>query len=309
MVLDPEIALALERVQAGGWLPLTGGTPAQARTKYRDLSLVRRGEGYLPEPVAEVGDTTFDGPGGSLAARVYVPGHPIDAVVVFLHGGGWVIGDLDTHDPVCRSLANATRATVASIDYRLAPETPYPGPLDDAMAALVWAAAKWPGHRVAVAGDSAGGGLAAGCALRARDEADAPKLAAQLLVYPALDPELSSPSVSENADGYFLTRADMTWFWRQYLPASGPRPVDPYLAPLTAEDLSGLPPAVVAVAEFDPLRDEGIRYADRLQRAGVAVTLIGGAGLMHGWLGMTELSRVADRTAARTRAAFAALLA
>jgi acetyl esterase len=132
---------------------------------------------------------------------------------------------------------------------------------------------------------------------------------AQLLVYPALDPTLSSPSVSENGDGYFLTHADMTWFWRQYLPESRSRSADPYLAPLTAGDLGGLPPTVIAVSEFDPLRDEGTRYAERLQEAGVAVTLIGGEGLVHGWLGMTELSRVADRTAARTRAAFAALLA
>jgi acetyl esterase len=308
MAIDPEIAQALQRVQDGGWLPLTGGSAVEAREKYRDLSLVRRGEGYLPEQVSAVGDTTFTGPGGPLGARVYVPADPIDVVVVFLHGGGWVIGDLDTHDPICRALANATQATVAAIDYRLAPETPYPGPLDDAMAALAWAAAKWPEHRLAVAGDSAGGGLAAGCALRARDEPGAPALSAQLLVYPALDPTLSSPSVTENAVGYFLTRADMTWFWRQYLPAPGPRPVDPYLAPLTAGDVGGLPPAVVAVGEFDPLRDEGTRYAERLAEAGVAVTLIRGEGLVHGWLGMTELSRVADRTAARTRAAFAALL-
>lgn len=308
MPIDPEIAQALQRVEDGGWLPLTGGSAAEARTQYRELSLVRRGEGYLPEPVAAVGDTTFAGPGGPLGARVYVPADPIDVVVVFLHGGGWVIGDLDTHDPICRGLANATRATVAAIDYRLAPETPYPGPLDDAMAALAWAAAKWPEHRLAVAGDSAGGGLAAGCALRARDEPDAPRLIAQLLVYPALDPTLSSPSVTENAEGYFLTRDDMTWFWGHYLPG-GAASGDAYVAPSTVAALGGLPPAVVAVAEFDPLRDEGTAYARALSDAGVAVTFIAGEGLVHGWLGMTELSPVADRAGAQTRAAFAALLA
>ena len=307
MAVDPEIAEALQRVRDGGWLPLTGGSTAEARSTYRDLALVRRGEGYLPEPVSAVGDTTFAGPGGPLAARVYVPADPIDVVVVFLHGGGWVIGDLDTHDPICRALANATRATVTAIDYRLAPETPYPGPLDDAMAALAWAAAKWPEHRLAVAGDSAGGGLAAGCALRARDEPDAPALTAQLLVYPALDPTLSSPSVTENAEGCFLTRDDMIWFWGHYLPG-GASSGDGYVAPGTAGALDGLPPAVVAVAEFDPLRDEGTRYAQAIREAGVAVTLIPGDGLVHGWLGMTELSPVADRAAAQTRAAFAALL-
>jgi acetyl esterase len=307
MAIDPEIAEALQRVKDGGWLPLTGGSVAEARTKYRDLSLVRRGEGYLPEQVSAVGDTTFAGPGGPLGARVYVPADPIDVVVMFLHGGGWVIGDLDTHDPICRALANATRATVAAIDYRLAPETPYPGPLDDAMAALAWAASKWPGHRLAIAGDSAGGGLAAGCALRARDEPGAPALSAQLLVYPALDPTLSSPSVTENANGYFLTRADMIWFWGHYLPG-GATSGDAYVAPGTAEALDGLPPAVVATAEFDPLRDEGTRYAQALIDAGVAVTCIPGEGLVHGWMGMTELSPVADRAATQTLAAFAALL-
>jgi acetyl esterase/lipase len=313
MAIDPEIAESLQRVKDGGWLPLTGGSVAEARTQYRDLSRVRRGEGYLPEQVSAVGDTTFPGPGGPLSARVYVPADPIDVVVVFLHGGGWVIGDLDTHDPICRALANATQATVAAIDYRLAPETPYPGPLDDAMAALAWAAAKWPEHRLAIAGDSAGGGLAAGCALRARDTPEArdapdvPPLVAQLLVYPALDPTLSSPSVTENADGYFLTRADMIWFWGHYLPG-GASSGDAYVAPGSAGTLDGLPPAVVAVAEFDPLRDEGTRYAQALTDAGVAVTFIPGDGLVHGWLGMTELSPVADRAAAQTRAAFAALL-
>ncbi len=311
MPLDPDIALALERTTAGGWLPLTGGAVGTARSSYRELSLIRRGEGYVPEPVDAVGDTTFEGPGGPLTARVYVPEGAIDALVVYLHGGGWVIGDLDTHDPVCRALANGTRATVASIDYRLAPEAPYPAPLDDAMAALRWAAQKWPRHRLAVAGDSAGGGLAAGAALRARDEPDAPALVAQLLVYPAVDPSMSRPSVSENAEGYFLERTDMEWFFRHYLSGgalTGDPLADPYLAPLAAPDLAGLPPAVLAVGEFDPLRDEGTEYAARLQEAGVPVTLVRGEGLVHGWLGMVELSAAADRAGAEVRAAFAARL-
>ena len=307
MPLDPDIAQVLARAREGGWLPLTGGAVDAARDGYRELSLVRRGENYVPEVVAEVRDTIVPGPAGPLPARVYTPQDAIAATVVFLHGGGWVIGDLDTHDPVCRALANATRARVAAIAYRLAPEAPYPGPLDDTVAALRWAARTWPQERLAVAGDSAGGGLAAGAALRLRDDPDGPALVAQLLVYPALDPSMASPSVAENGDGYFLTRADMEWFWGHYLPDPETR-TDRYVAPLGAEDLSGLPPAVVAVAEFDPLRDEGRAYARALADAGVPVAVIEGPGLVHGWLGMGEVSGAALRTGRSAYAAFAALL-
>jgi acetyl esterase len=305
--VDPEIAEALARTEAAGWLPLTGGSHERARTRYRELSLMRRGEGYVPPPVASVTDRTFDGPAGPLSARVSVPEDPIAATVVFLHGGGWVIGDLDTHDPVCRRLATATRAVVASIEYRLAPEAPHPAALHDALAALRWAARSWPEHRLAVAGDSAGGGLAAGCARCVRDQADGPRLAAQLLIYPGLDPEMTQPSVEENAEGYFLTRQDMRWFYGHYLPEDEMR-TDPAVNLLRAGDLAGLAPAVVAVAQYDPLRDEGRAYARRLREAGVPVTLVEGPGLVHGYFGLVELSAAAARTADEVRAAFAALL-
>jgi acetyl esterase len=306
--LDPQIAEALERTAAGGWLPLTGGTVEQARAKYRGLSLVRRGDGYVPPQVATVTDRSFDGPAGPIGVRVYEPEDAIPAIVIYLHGGGWVIGDLDTHDPICRDLARATRAIVASVDYRLAPEAPHPAPLDDAMSALRWAAKGWPGHRLAVGGDSAGGGLAAGCALRARDEPDAPEVVAQLLLYPGVDPTMGEPSVAENAEGYFLTRSDMEWFTAHYLPELEMRE-DPTVNLLAAPDLRGLPPAVIAVAQFDPLRDEGRRYGERLRQAGVPVRVIEGPGLVHGYVGMTELSAAAARTADEVRNAFAALLA
>ena len=311
MALDPDIATALSAVQDGGWLPLAGGSPERARKSYRALALIRRGEGYTPEPVRSVSDTTCDGPAGPIAVRVYEPEDPIDATVVFLHGGGWVIGDLDTHDPICRALANGTRAVIAAVDYRLAPESPHPGPIEDCFAALRWAARTWPAHRLAVAGDSAGGGLAAGCALRARAEPDSAQrpiaLAGQLLIYPGVDPLMSQPSVTENGEGYFLTRADMEWFLDQYLPDPAMR-TDPAVNLLAAPDVSGVAPAVITVAEFDPLRDEGVRYAQRLRDAGVPVTLIEGPGLVHGYFGLTELSPAAARTADAVRSAFAALL-
>jgi acetyl esterase len=304
--LDPDIAAAIERATSGGYLPLHGAAPDQARASYRELSLLRRGDGYVPEPVADVTDTQFSGAAGPLTARLYSPVDPVDAVVVYLHGGGWVVGDLDTHDPVCRGLANGTRAVVVSVGYRLAPEAPHPAPLRDCMAALRWVSERWPGHRLAVAGDSAGGGLAAACALQAREEPEL-RLVAQLLIYPGLDPLMSQPSVVENAEGYFLAAVDMRWFYDHYLPQEAMRS-DPAVNLLAATDLSGLPPAVITVAEFDPLRDEGALYASRLQDAGVEVTLIRAPGMVHGYFGMTEISAAAAATADEVRGAFAALL-
>jgi acetyl esterase/lipase/galactose mutarotase-like enzyme len=286
MPLDPQFQPFLDMLSQGGWVPLSTGDPVADRERYRRLSTLRRGSGAEPEPVADVEDRTIDGPGGELGLRVYRSAGPgpvgTRPVVVWLHGGAWVLGDLDTVDPICRRVANALRAVVVSVDYRLAPEHPHPAALDDTMAALRWAAERWPDAPLVVGGDSAGGGLAAGAALRARDEGG-PRLAAQLLVYPALDPTRSSASMTENADGPFLTAADMAAAYAAYVP--GELAQDPRVAVLGAQ-LHDLPPAVVATAELDPLRDEGDRYAELLAAAGVPVTRLSGPGLVHGYFAL-----------------------
>ena len=295
MPLDPHFPPFLERLVEGGWTPLVTGDAVADRDRYRRLSLVRRGDGYRPEPVADVEDRTITGPGGDLALRVYrsglgrVQGGAARPVVVWLHGGGWAVGDLDTHDPVCRAVANRLGATVVAVDYRLAPEHPHPAPLDDCYAAVEWAARRWPTAPLVVGGDSAGGGLAAGVAIRARD-AGGPVLAAQLLAYPGLDPAQSMPSVEENGSGLFLERGDMRTFYDWYVP--GDLATDPLVSPL-GSDLTGLPPAVVATAEFDPLRDEGDTYAVELAAAGVPVVHLPGPGLVHGYFGLTEVAPAA----------------
>lgn len=304
--LDPGCAHVLERLEAGGWLPLTLDPPSEARERFRALSLVRRGKGYEPPPVGRVEDQQIDGPGGPLRVRVYEPDDARPAVTVWLHGGGWVVGDLDTHDAICRSLALGARTIVVSVEYRLAPEHPFPAGSDDALAALCWAASAWPDHALAVGGDSAGGGLAAGAALRARDEGG-PQLAAQLLVYPGLDPEMGSPSIVENGEGYFLTSRDMSWFWGHYLPDPATRE-HPWVNLLAASDLHGLPPTVITNAQFDPLRDEAATYAERLTQAGVPTTLVAGDGLVHGCLGMADIVPAAAEHAADVHRVFAALL-
>ncbi|SDY24064.1 Acetyl esterase/lipase [Modestobacter sp. DSM 44400] len=293
MPLDPQFLPFLEMVNEGGWSPLSTGDPDADRDRYRRLSLLRRGAGFVPEPVADVEDRSIDGPGGELRLRVYRVGgrNPSRArpVVVWLHGGGWMLGDLDTVDPICRRVANALRAVVVSVDYRLAPEHPHPAALDDAMAALRWAAERWPDAPLVVGGDSAGGGLAAGAALRARDEGGL-RLAVQVLAYPALDPSQALPSVAENGSGLFLTAADMADFYAAHVP--GGLAHDPRVAVLGA-DLHDLPPAVVATAEFDPLRDEGDRYAEQLSAAGVPVTHLPGPGLVHGFLALGGVAAAA----------------
>ncbi|MBW0102469.1 alpha/beta hydrolase, partial [Pseudonocardia sp. KRD291] len=206
-------------------------------------------------------------------------------------GGGWVLGDLDTHDPLCRRVANAVGAVVVAADYRLAPEHPHPAPLDDAQAALRAVAQWFPERPVAVAGDSAGASLAAGLALRARDAG--PRVAAQLLFYPSTDPAQSQPSTVDNGEGYFLTASDMRWFYDQYLPGGSD---DPQVDLLHA-DVRGVAPAVVATAEFDPLRDEGQAYADLLERSGVAVRRIPGPGLIHGYAAFLGAVDAAERAA------------
>jgi acetyl esterase len=301
--LDAELASALATLAADGWLPITRDTVEEARRNYRDLALIRRGEGQ--EPVGDVVDRVAPGPDAEVPVRVYTPIDDHGVTVVWLHGGGWVVGDLDTADAAARRVCRHLGATVVSVDYRLAPEHPHPAPLQDCHTALRWAADLRPSDRLVVAGDSAGAGLAAGCAVLARDWG--PRLDAQLLLYPPVDPSMTSPSITENADGPFLTRADMVWFWERYTPDAASRH-DPSVALLEAPELDEVAPAVVAVAELDPLRDEGRTHAEALTAAGVTVTLLEGAGLVHGFFGLAAASTVAKQEGDRALDALVALL-
>ena len=273
MPLDPNVKSMLDDMAAQEAPAFHEVSPEAARVMVREMGMA--GE---PEPVEAVADRTIPGPGGDIPIRVYTPkGDTPLPVLVYFHGGGWVICDLETHDGVCRALTNAAGCIVVSVDYRLAPEHKFPAAADDAFAATEWVAANAasfggdPG-RVAVAGDSAGGNLAAVVAQIAR--ARGPKLAFQLLVYPVTDHDFDTASYSENAEGYFNTRDMMKWFWTNYLPSSSDG-ADPRASPLRLDDLSGLPAALIITAEFDPLKDEGEAYAARLADAGVAASAIG----------------------------------
>ncbi|MEE1815929.1 alpha/beta hydrolase [Streptomyces sp. SP18ES09] len=282
----------------------TAGFPPLA-TEMTDIAEVRAffaarsGPAAAPPPVARVTDEDADG----VPVRVYDPGvHEHAPVIVFCHGGGFVLCDLDSHDAFCRSLALATEATVVSVDYRRAPEHPFPAAPEDAYTALLWTASTFPGRRLAVAGDSAGANLATVLTLLSRDRGG-PEIVCQALYYPMLDPTRSRPSHRENAQGYFLTADHLRWYWDGYLSS----PVDrtsPYAAPLAGGDLSGLPPAQLVTAGFDPLRDDGLAYAEALAAAGVPVETRHHAGMFHGFLSMAG----ALPEAAEARAtAFAAL--
>ncbi|MFF0743463.1 alpha/beta hydrolase fold domain-containing protein [Streptomyces sp. NPDC004111] len=235
--------------------------------------------------VREVGFVR-DGSAGGVPVRVYSadrsPGAPTGPLVVFAHGGGWVMCDPDTHDGLCRELAARAGATVVSVDYRRAPEHRFPAAADDLYAAVVWAYERW-GRPVVVAGDSSGGNLAASAALRARDE-QRPYICGQLLIYPVLDHRLAGASATEFADGFFHTAAHMRWYWEQYLGPDGD-PSVPYASPGLAPDLSGLPPALVVLADCDPLRDEGLAYARGLARTGTPAQVHLSPGMFHGFLG------------------------
>lgn len=308
MPLDPTFRTMLDTLQDAGALPLVRGDAVTTREHYRSLATARRGPDFVPEQVAGVQDGTVDGPAGPVAVRTYQPADDRGGALLYLHGGGWVLGDLVTHDPVCRRVANATGAVVVSVDYRLAPEHPHPAPIDDAWAALLAVSGRYPDRPLGVAGDSAGASLAAGLALRARDRGG-PALAAQLLFYPALDPACATPSMQVNAEDYFLTADAMRWFWAQYL--SGPAVADQEVAPLgwdTAADPSGVAPAVVATAEFDPLRDEGRDWAEACAAAGVPVTRVEGPGLIHGYVAFLGVVPAAERAATEALEATAALL-
>ena len=293
MPLDPALDGVLQLMASSGSPSLASGTPEAARAGFRFMTVDLRDPAHLAQ-VGSVEDRTVPGPAGEVPVRVYRPEtdgpHP---TVVFLHGGGFVIGDLDTHDDHTRLICRDVDAVVVSVDYRLAPEAPFPAGYEDCLAAFRWAVEHvdelgGDASRLAVAGDSAGGNLSAAVALAARDEGL--PLKAQLLLYPSVDFDEDGgyPSRLENAEGYFLTSEDMRWFRGHYLgqvdAASDPR------ASVVSADLSGVAPAVVATAEYDPLRDEGEAYAKALEAAGVDVVVHRFDGLIHGFFGLGHVS-------------------
>jgi acetyl esterase len=287
--LDPEARAYLEATAALGLPPLAEQGAEGARKAARERAAELAGD---LEPVARITDREVPGPAGKIAVRIYQPSASTSAplpVLAYFHGGGWVICDLDTHESTCRALANRTGCLVVAVDYRLAPESRYPAALDDCWAVVEWLAVSGleigaDPDRMAVGGDSAGGNLAAAVALRAR-ERDGPRLKAQLLVYPVLDCHLESASYLANATGYGLTRDSMRWYWEQYL-GEGADGMTPEASPLRAENLSGLPPALVITCEYDPLLDEGVAYARKLAVAGVRVEHLNEPGMIHGYIRM-----------------------
>jgi acetyl esterase len=308
MSLDVSVRALLDQLKAAALPKLWELGPGAARAAMRS-SFFRGKEA----PIGKVDNRTMPGPGGDLRLRVYTPVDTKDAPLpglVFFHGGGFVIGDLDTHDDLCRWLANGSLCRVVSVDYRLAPEHPFPAAVEDCVAATKWvadhAADLGITGAIAVGGDSAGGNLAAVVCQIAKT--GGPAIAFQLLVYPVTQlgqPEM--PSMRENAEGYFLERKSMDWFTRLYCP-DAERRSDPRLSPLLAKDLSGLPPAYVVTAGFDPLRDEGIAYAEKLDAAGVPVTQVNYPGMIHGFFSMRGFIPKAREAVAASAAAVRAAL-
>ncbi len=291
MPLDPDAQGVLDLLASLNAPEFSELTPEEAR----GLSLTP--PPAVPTAVGSVVNRTIPGEGGDIGLRIYTPetpeapdGDAPTGALVYFHGGGWVIGDLDSHDETCRKLCSNGGQTIVSVDYRLAPETRFPGAIDDCYSATQWvadnaAALNIDAARLAVGGDSAGGNLAAACALMARDKGG-PAIAFQLLIYPVTGRDFNTASYIENAEGYLLSKKAMQWFWDHYVPDTQERS-NPYAAPLEGE-LSGLPPALVMTAEYDPLRDEGEAYAQALQDAGCAVQMIRYDGLIHGFFGMFD---------------------
>jgi acetyl esterase len=285
--LHPQARAVLDQFASAPALDIASLPAVAVRAWFDEMSQPR-----TLEPVHDVQDLAVPGPGGALPVRLYRPaaGGALPTIAYF-HGGGFVIGSLDTHDGTCRALANASGCAVLSVGYRLAPEHRFPAAPEDCWAALAWIAEKGgplglDPERLAVAGDSAGGNLAATAALLARERG--PALRYQLLVYPVTDHSFETPSYRENGEGYFLSAAMMRWFWAQYLEDAA-QGADPLASPLRAADLSGLPPALVLTAEYDPLRDEGEAYAARLRAAGVPTELRRTPGQIHGFFSMFDV--------------------
>ena len=310
MSLDAIVKGLLDEMAANPAPKLWELPAAQGREMYRMIASTLDQQGIS---IGKTENMSIPGPAGPIQVRSYTPvasGGTALPVLVFFHGGGWVIGDLETHDALCRTLANETGAKVIAVDYRLAPEHKFPAAPDDCYAATKWVednAAKLgiDPNRIAVGGDSAGGNLAAVVCQMAKQKGG-PHLVFQLLIYPVTQMRANTDSMKSFAEGFFLERKTMDWFFDQYSDASVD-PNDPRISPLAASDLSGLPRAYVVTAGFDPLRDEGKAYADKLNRAGVAAVYIDYPSMIHGFFGMSAVlpqarQAIADASAALRKA-------
>jgi acetyl esterase len=288
METDAQVTALLQELIASG-RPSSMSLPLlEGRRNFTELfaSLAERPD------IAQVREVAIPGAGGDLPTRLYAPSSagPLP-VLMYFHGGGWVFGGAEAFDGLARSLARASGALVVAPEFRLAPEHPFPASLEDCFIAATWVEAHaeelgGDGTRLAAAGESSGANLAAAVTLRAK-EAGRPRLEFQLLMYPAVDPSLSTASYEENAEDPFLSKAEMTWYWDRYLGPHGDR-ANPHAAPLNAPDLRGLPPAYIVTAGHDVLRDEGEAYAQRLRDAGVPVTVARYPDMVHGFLSMTR---------------------
>ena len=285
MPFDPQARAVMDQVAALGLPPAHTVSPQEARANAKS-----RPRPIGPD-VAKVEDREIPGPDSQVPVRIYTPiGDGLFPCLVWFHGGCCVVGDLDSADSTARHLTVGAGCVVVSIDYRLAPETKFPGPAEDCYAATSWVFENASGlgilaDRIAVGGDSSGGNLAAAVCLMIKDRGG-PNLAMQLLVYPVTDWSFQTDSYVDNAEGYQLTKDTMIWYWDQYVSHDGDAQ-DPYAAPLKAPDLGGLPSALVITAEFDPLRDEGEAYANRLKDAGVPTSCTRYLGMIHGFFGMS----------------------
>ena len=284
--LDPQAREVMNYLTGLGLPEIDRMSPSEARREYRDVRAALR----PPAPdLFEVRDLVAGATAGAISLRLYRPAEGVLPALVYFHGGGWVVGDLETHDVVCRQIALQARAVVIAVDYRLAPEHPFPAAVEDAWSATTWVAAHAPelgidARRLAVGGDSAGGGLAAVVALMARDSSTL-RLTLQVLVYPVTDLRAESASYSNYAEGYLLTRAAMQWYIAQYAPT--PQAIEDWRAsPLRAPWVHGVAPTLIIAAELDPLCDEGEAYARRLQGARVPVEYQRLDGMIHGFLTM-----------------------
>jgi len=314
MAVDGDIQKILDLIKQAGRPPYREQTLEEARAGYQVMVNLMDPE---EEPIHRSQDRSIPGPAGEIPVRVYWPreagsGETL-GVFIYLHGGGFVIGSLDSYDSLCRVLANMAECMVVSVDYRLGPEHKFPAAVDDGLEAYQWVSdhaheLDGDNRRMAIAGDSAGGNVTAVTAIGIRDEGDIPPLL-QVLIYPVAGGAPETPSHYEFAEGLLLTRANILWFYDQYLDQPEDA-ADPRFAPLLAEDLSGLAPALVIVAGYDPLRDEGIAYAERLHAAGVKVELANYEGMVHGFVSLADAvdqGKVAiDQITAALRDAFAA---